>query len=361
MADLIVNFRLGQGAVGYLTSSVQFGFIIGTLLFAILCIADRYSPSRVFFICALSGAVFNACTTWGGNTLGSLLFLRFLTGFSLAGIYPVGMKIAADYYDKGLGRSLGYLVGALVVGTALPHLLRDVKGDLPWETVLLVTSLLAAIGGVLMVSLVPDGPHRRPSQKIDIDAIPKIFKEPRFRAASLGYFGHMWELYTFWAFVPLMLQFYRDTHAEASYSISLMSFLVIGVGGIACVVGGYLAERLGVQKVASWALALSGICCIVSPLIFTLDSEMLFVGFLLFWCMVVIADSPLFSTLVAQHAPPQLKGTALTIVTSIGFFLTIISIQLIDYLLMQSDTMAVFMVLAVGPVLGLWALRGRKC
>ncbi|MEM7040856.1 MAG: MFS transporter, partial [Bacteroidota bacterium] len=204
MYELMLNFELGEGAVGALTSSVQFGFIIGTLLFAVFSIPDRFSPSRVFLVCALLGALFNLGVIWEGNSLASILAFRFLTGFFLAGIYPVGMKIAADYYDKGLGKSLGLLVGALVVGTAFPHLLKEMKGELPWQFVLVATSSLAVLGGALMMLLVPDGPHRKPSQKIDFSAIRQVFRERQFRAAAFGYFGHMWELYTFWAFLPLV-------------------------------------------------------------------------------------------------------------------------------------------------------------
>lgn len=356
MNELTSAFQLNSNALGYLTSTVQIGFIIGTLLFAITSIADRFSPSKVFFICAVLGALSNLCVIWEENTFKSILVFRFLTGFFLAGIYPVGMKIASDYYDKGLGKSLGYLVGALVVGTALPHLLKDLKGDLPWEYVLISTSTLATIGGLLMVLLVPDGPYRLKSQKLDLTALFKIFRFPEFRRAALGYFGHMWELYAFWAFVPVILTMYQSSNADFSYSIPLWSFLIIAIGGFACVIGGYLSERLGVKNVATYALVASGICCLLSPLVFMYASPVMLILFLLFWGMVVITDSPLFSTLVAQNAPKELKGTALTIVNSIGFFITIISIQLMDYLSTVSDSYLIFMVLGLGPLLGVVVL-----
>ena len=356
MHELMVNFGLGESALGYLTSSVQFGFIIGTLLFAIFSISDRYSPSKVFFFCALLGALFNVCTIWEANTYSNIIFFRFSTGFFLAGIYPVGMKIAADYYEKGLGKSLGFLVGALVVGTAFPHLLKEVKGDLSWKSVLITTSTIATLGGILMVSFVADGPHRKPSQKINLLAIPKIFKEQNFRAAAYGYFGHMWELYTFWAFVPIILQTYLSMHPDVSFNIPLLSFVIIAIGGIACVIGGFLAQKIGLKKVAVSSLFLSCLCCLLSPIVFSLDSQILFITFLIIWGMVVIADSPLFSTLVAQNAPTELKGTALTIVNSIGFFLTILSIQLINELRVLTNAPIIFIILALGPILGLIAL-----
>jgi len=235
MFDLAINFSLPNGALGYLTSAVQFGFIFGTLIFAILTIADRFSPSKVFFVCAVLGAVFNAGTIWDGNSYPTLLGLRFLTGFCLAGIYPIGMKIAADYFKKGLGKSLGFLVGALVLGTAFPHLLKGFESALPWRAVLFSTSAIAISGGLLMRFFVPDGPHRRAGQKPDFRAVVDIFKNKKFRAAAFGYFGHMWELYTFWAFVPVILLAFAKNNPAADFNIPVLSFFIIGIGGLGCV------------------------------------------------------------------------------------------------------------------------------
>ncbi|MGB5262481.1 MAG: MFS transporter, partial [Lutimonas sp.] len=204
MNDLISNFDLRKNALGHLTSAVQLGFILGALIFAIFTIVDRYSPSKVFFVSALLGALCNLGILWNENNLVSLLFFRFTTGFFLAGIYPVGMKIAADYYEKGLGKALGFLVGALVLGTALPHLLKDMTIAFPWQSVLLVTSTLAVIGGLLISIFVPDGPFRKPGVSLDHTAFFGVFKQKEFRSAAFGYFGHMWELYTFWAFAPVI-------------------------------------------------------------------------------------------------------------------------------------------------------------
>ena len=356
MSDLISSFNLNNAALGHLTSVVQFGFLIGTLSFAILTIADRFSPSKVFFISALFGAIFNLGVTLDNNNLISILIFRFLTGFFLAGIYPVGMKIAADYFDKNLGKSLGFLVGALVVGTSLPHLLKDITGALPWKAVIVAVSTLAILGGVLMVTLVPDGPFRKGSLTFNFSAFFKVFNNSEFRASAFGYFGHMWELYAFWAFIPVILAKYQSLNVDANFNIPLLSFLIIAIGGIACVLSGHISHKHGVKKTASVALFLSCICCLVSPLLFKTSSEVIFIGFLFFWGMVVIADSPLFSTLVAHNAPASIKGTALTIVNCIGFFITIISIQLLSGLQDLIPSNYLFMVLAIGPILGLNAL-----
>ncbi|MDT0540656.1 MFS transporter [Croceitalea sp. P059] len=359
LEELITNFNLNTNTLGNLTSAVQFGFISGTLVFALLTITDRFSPSKVFLMSAILGAIFNGSMLWPGNTLLTLIAFRFLTGFFLAGIYPVGMKIAADYFDKGLGKSLGFLVGALVLGTAFPHLLKGITTYFSWQSVIITTSVLAILGGILLAILVPNGPFRKKSQQPDLGAFFKVFQNPNFRAAALGYFGHMWELYVFWAFVPIMLGTYQSLN-QSSLNIPLLSFGIIAIGGIACVLSGHISQKIGVKKTASTALFLSGCCCLAAPLFFTLTTTSLFVGFLFFWGMVVIADSPLFSTLVAQNATPELKGTALTIVNCIGFTITIISIQLMVYLQLNYASNWIYTSLAVGPIFGLIALTSSK-
>ena len=359
LTELISNFNLNENALGDLTSGVQFGFISGTLTFAILTITDRFSPSKVFFISAIFGALFNAGMLWQENTLLSLVIFRFLTGFFLAGIYPVGMKIAADYFDKGLGKSLGFLVGALVVGTAFPHLLKGLGSYFSWQSVIITTSSLALLGGILIIFLVPNGPFRKQSQHLDLSAFFKIFKNSGFKAAAFGYFGHMWELYTFWAFVPLMLKAYASIH-QITLNIALLSFSIIAIGGVACIAGGYLSQKFGVKKTATLALSLSGICCLLATLLFSIPSTPIFILFLLFWGMVVIADSPLFSTLVAKNAPIALKGTALTIVNCIGYSITIISIQLVKILQTYTTSVWVYTILVLGPIFGLISLTKKR-
>ncbi len=360
MPNLVNNFNLEENALSHLTSAVQFGFIFGTLMIAIFSIADRFSPSKLFFISALTGALCNLGMIWENHGLTSLLALRFLTGFCLAGIYPIGMKIAVDYYDKSLGKSLGFLVGALVLGTALPHLLRGITENLPWKFVVISVSVLSATGGLLLLIYVPDGPYRKPSQKLDLSAFFKIFRKRDFRSAAFGYFGHMWELYAFWAFVPVMLTTYNATHPESLLNIPILSFFIIGIGSIACIIGGYISLNIGTKKTAYLSLLLSGLCCIVSPLVFFSDSEIVIVVFLLLWGMLVIADSPLFSTLVAQKAFATSKGTALTTVNCIGFSITIISIQLLGYLNTIINPKYSYLILALGPILGLLALYRKK-
>ena len=357
IGSLTQSFALPESALSHLTTVVQFGFISGTLIFALFMIADRFAPSAVFLVCALLGAIFNWGIIWEGHQLWTLLLLRFFTGFFLAGIYPVGMKIAADYYDRGLGKSLGYLVGALVVGTALPHLLKSVSGNLSWRFVITTTSILATLGGIAMYALVPNGPFRRASQQLDLAAFFKVFRTPKFRAAAFGYFGHMWELYTFWAFVPILLTAYLVAHQSASFDVSLWCFLIIGVGGLGCVVAGYVSQQRSEAVTAMNALSASGWCCLLSPLVFLVPVPLIFMLFLLVWGFTVVADSPLLSTLVAKNAHPEIKGTALTIVNCLGFATTIVSIQAINALQSFLPTQWLLVPLVVGPIFGLRYLK----
>ncbi len=360
MSDIVKQFGIEPSFLANLTSTVQLGFISGTLVFAVLSISDRFSPSKVFFACAMIAAVINLGVSVDGISLSALVAFRFATGFFLAGIYPVGMKIASDHYQQGLGRSLGFLVGALVLGTAFPHFLKSMTAGLLWKYVIYSTSILSASGGIAMMLLVPDGPGRKPGQKLQLAGFLKGFGNPKFRAAAFGYFGHMWELYAFWVFVPVMLTAYNSRYADAHLNVPLLSFFIIAIGSISCVISGSISQKLGAKRVAAWALSISGMCCLVSPLLLFSGSATALIVFLFIWAMAVIADSPLFSTLVAQNAPAETKGTSLTIVNCIGFAITIGSIQLINALRNNGNAQYIYMLLAIGPVLGLIALLGGK-
>jgi MFS family permease len=355
MPELLVQFNLPGNYLGHLTSAVQMGFITGTLLIAVLMIADRFSPSRVFFCCAILAATVNLGMLLQQVPVSLLLTCRFLTGFFLAGIYPIGMKIAADHYEASLGKALGWLVGALVLGTAFPHIIKSFSRQLPLSYFVFCTSLLALTGGILLFVFVPDGPYRKPGTKLNLQLFVQAFRNPRFRAAAGGYFGHMWELYAFWAFVPFLLKTYDIHHPGIIADTSLVSFLVIASGAVACVLSGWLSQSLGAKAVATAALFVSGLCCLLSPFLFDSDPAV-FISFIFCWGMAVVADSPLFSTLVAQNTAADIRGSALTIVNCTGFAITIVSIQLLNRLVEKIAPEHLWLVLAVGPVLGLWAL-----
>lgn len=358
--DLASSLQLGPGFLAQITSIVQFGFIAGTFFFALFAVSDRFSPSRVFFISSILAAITNLGICIPHLHTTGIFVCRFLTGFFLAGIYPVGMKIASDYYQKGLGRSLGFLVGALVLGTAFPHLLKNFTSGFAWQNVMYMTSALSVTGGILVVTLIPDGPYRSGAQKLKLNALFENFRQKNFRSVAFGYFGHMWELYTFWAFVPVMLAIFENANPEIDLNISFLSFLIIGSGSIACVAGGIISQYASVKRTATIALFLSFLCCLLSPLFLTGNNLPLFLVFMFFWAIVVIADSPLFSTLVAQHAAEASRGTSLTIVNCIGFSITILSIQFIELISREMNPAYLYLFLAIGPAIGLIALINKQ-
>ncbi|WP_192349581.1 MFS transporter [Algoriphagus sp. Y33] len=350
--SLILN---SPGLVATITSVVQLGFILGTLIFAIFAIPDRFSPSDVFFFSAISAACANLLIVILPMQLAIVLACRFLVGFFLAGIYPVGMKIAADYFQKGLGSALGLLVGALVLGTAFPYLIKGLDLSFSWKLVLWSTSGLAIFGGGIIGFFVHDGPFRTINSKFDISLLPRLFRIKALKSAASGYFGHMWEGYTFWAFVPMLIVLFKGNGVTDSTD-SLLSFFVIAIGGLSCVLGGFFANRIGSKKVAQLALAGSGICCVLVVFAAGLPSW-LWIGLLLVWGILVAADSPQFSTLVAQSVSPEYRGTALTLVNCIGFAISIVSIQLAQYLLYWLTIDQVLALLFIGPLTGLLLFR----
>ena len=360
LPDLQRAWSLPPTALASLTSAVQLGFVAGTLAFALLMLADRFRPTRVFLACSLLAALCNAAIVLLDGQYGALLALRFAVGFLLAGIYPVGMKIAASWYREGLGAALGVLIGALVVGTALPHGLRALVGDgaalpalgglTPWQTVVLAVSLLAAAGGIATAWLVPSqagggGAPIRPR------ALAAIWTEPALRASVFGYFGHMWELYTLYALLPLIIA----TQFQG-LEVSLLAFWAIAAGALGCAGGGLLARRLGSARIAQWQLAASGLCCLAAPWLMGAPPTV-FALWLLLWGTTVAGDSPQFSALTARNAPAAVVGSVLTFTNCIGFAISVASIELFVRLSQWVALPALLPWLAVGPVLGLWALR----
>lgn len=356
--DFREGLGLPQGVLGNITGAVQMGFIAGTLAFAFFLIADRFAPTRVFLICSLLGGLMNAGMLLPSLEYESLLLLRFFTGFCLAGIYPVGMKIAADWFDSNLGKAMGYLVGALVLGTAFPHLSRYLFANLPWQLVVLSSTILAMTGGLILFFGLGDGPYRKKSAALNPLALREAFRNVSVRGAALGYFGHMWELYAFWAFVPLFLPMYRGW-SEFSPDISLLSFVIIASGMLGCVAGGYLSLKRGSKWVAAGMMWISGSCCLLSPWALTWP-PVLFVLFMLVWGFAVVGDSPQFSTLMARHANPAYKGSVLTIATATGFALTVVSIAWLGWLSATEVSPFLFYILFPGPFIGLLGLRQAR-
>ena len=350
MPDLQRDFGWPATAVGTLTSALQLGFILGTLVFALLAVADRLSAPHVFLVCALSGALSTVGAWAMVDHFPALLLWRFATGFFLAGIYPVGMKIAAQWYRDGLGTAMGYLIGALVLGSASAHALRALADALPWPSIMLGVAALAAASGLLVLALgqPPQAPGR--VSTLQWQALRTAWQDARVRSSVLGYFGHMWELYTLWVLMPLILA----TRLEGA-QLSWAAFIILGSGALGCALGGHAARLWGSARVAGVQLATSGICCLLAPWLLGAPAGV-FYAWLLLWGITVAGDSPQFSTLTARNAPAQAVGSVLTLTNSIGFAISIASILLFVALTPHVPLGWLLVGLAPGPALGLWAL-----
>lgn len=348
-----IEAELGVKLGGWLTSAVQMGFILGTLFNAIFAVPERVLSSRLFLFSAVLGALANISIAFFPLNVPVVLVSRLFTGLFLAGIYPIGMKIAADWYGKDLGRAMGYLVGALVLGKSFPYLLKGISFELPWKEFLFLISLVSLVGGFLLWLFLPNKPLPLQRNQFSISALTVIFKMPKLRAAAYGYFGHMWELYAFWAFLPAIWKIYLHFHPEYSFNVPMATFIIIVVGFLGCWLGGLLAMRFGSGKIALFQLFTSLVCCFVLPF-FVGFSLPVFSILMLVWGISVVGDSPQFSTLVSRFTLPERRGSIITLVTSIGFAITIVSIQLVDWLLVIfPSNLFVFWVLVIGPIVGL--------
>lgn len=348
------EWNLTSSQVSWLANAVQFGFVAGTLLSATLNLADIITTRHLFAIAALLGALTNAFFGLYAHEPGTAIVLRFLTGVCLAGVYPPGMKLMATWFRERRGMALGVLVGALTMGKATPYLVNAL-GSANWRMNVLFVSLLAIVGGFIVLLFVSDGPHALPPASFDLTQIMKVFRNRGVRLASFGYFGHMWELYAMWIWIPVMIRASVTAQGGNPIVAEVGSFLVIGAGAIGCVVAGLVADRVGRTVVTSWAMAISGSCCLLVGFLYGGSSLVLLV-LAVVWGASVVADSAQFSSCVTELGDPQYIGTALTLQMCVGFLITTVSIELIPKMVDAVSWRYAFMILAPGPLLGVLAM-----
>lgn len=344
---------LSSGQTAGLTLAVQIGFVLGALTLAVSGLPDVVPSRRLFMIAGIAGLTANAALVLAGpDDYAAAFMLRLATGAALAGVYPSGLKVMSGWFRRGRGMALGVLVGALTVGSAGPHLIRGIGFD--WQGVVLGASVLAGIG-VLLMLLVEDGPYETPPQPFAFDQVGRVFRNAGVRLSTVGYLGHMWELYAMWTWTAAFLAASAAAAGQGDGWVPGATFLVIAVGGLGAWLAGLYADRRGRTPAAGGAMAISGACALATPLVFG-QSALLVLPLFLIWGLTVVADSAQFSAMVVETADDQVRGTALALQTALGFLLTLVTIRGVPVLADAWGWQWAFPMLALGPAAGIVAM-----
>ena len=346
------DWGLDIGQASWLTLAVQLGFVVGGLALAVTGLPDVVGSRRVFAVAGMVGAAANAALVAVDGTLWMALVLRGVTGVALAGVYPSGLKVMAGWFREGRGMALGVLVGALTLGSAVPHLIRGL--GLAWQPVVLLASALA-VAAVVVMRFVGDGPFDTGSRPFEWGHARSLVHNRGFRLSTYGYLGHMWELYAMWTWVAAYLAASFADRGIVDDAVSVMTFAIIAVGGVGAWSFGRWADRVGRTVVAAVAMVLSGAMAILTTVVFGAPSWLV-IGLLLMWGFAVVADSAQFSVLVTETTPDDQRGTALTLQTAVGFLLTLVTIRGVPVVAARWGWRWAFAGLALGPLLGTWAM-----
>ena len=356
LPEIVAEAALGPGRAAALSSAVQIGFVAGALGLALHGTPDRFDPRRVLLAAALIGSAANLALLAVPTGSGAQVALRFLTGACLAGVYPVGMKIAIGWGTRDRGLLVGLLIGSLTLGSALPHLIAF-AGGAEWRLTVLTASALAVLGG-LLGRLTGLGPHHARAAAFDPGALRLAWTDRRVRLAYAGYLGHMWELYAFWAWIGVAATaaFTAPLGEAAAPAARLLAFGAIALGGLICVPAGWLADRIGKARVAQGAMAISAGAGLATALAFG-GPVWLIVALVLIWGAAIVPDSAQFSALVADAAPPERAGSLMTFQTALGFTLTFFTVQAVPGLAATLGWPVTLALMALGPMAGVEAMR----